>query len=110
MAGKPVGEIDAHIGRRIRHRRNMLNITQTELGQALGVTFQQIQKYEYGRNRVSVGTLLRCVGRLGWGDGGGGLGRLFSFRREQLLAGGPDLALGADIFVKRGSADAKLLT
>jgi transcriptional regulator with XRE-family HTH domain len=64
MAGKPVGEIDAHIGRRIRHRRNMLNITQTELGQALGVTFQQIQKYEYGRNRVSVGTLLRLADAL----------------------------------------------
>lgn len=42
--------IDQHVGNRIRARRNILEITQTELGEALKVTFQQVQKYEKGSN------------------------------------------------------------
>src|SRR5215510_1616606 len=48
---------DIRFGHRMRERRMMLGLSQTELGAALGVTFQQIQKYERGINRVSAGTL-----------------------------------------------------
>ena len=49
--------IDEFIGARMRERRQALGISQTDLGNALGVSFQQIQKYESGRNRVSAGRL-----------------------------------------------------
>ena len=45
--------IDVMVGKRIRLRRVQLGLSQTELGQKLGVTFQQVQKYENGANRVS---------------------------------------------------------
>ena len=45
-------EIDAHVGSRLRLRRLLLGISQEKLGGALGLTFQQIQKYERGANRV----------------------------------------------------------
>ena len=45
------------IGRKIRQRRTELGISQEKLGEHLGVTFQQVQKYERGHNRVSCGTL-----------------------------------------------------
>lgn len=45
--------IDKHVGSRIRTRRLTLGISQTHLGAAVGVTFQQVQKYERGTNRVS---------------------------------------------------------
>jgi transcriptional regulator with XRE-family HTH domain len=48
---------DRHVGSRVRMRRLMLGVTQTELGGALGLTFQQVQKYESGRNRISAGRL-----------------------------------------------------
>lgn len=49
--------IDKHIGSQIRIRRAFLGISQERLGEAIGVTFQQIQKYESGANRVSVARL-----------------------------------------------------
>ena len=52
----PLGEpnpIDIHVGNRIRMRRNLLGWSQEKLGDLLGLTFQQIQKYEKGLNRVS---------------------------------------------------------
>ena len=49
--------IDVMVGKRIRLRRVQLGLSQTELGQKLGVTFQQIQKYENGANRVSCSRL-----------------------------------------------------
>jgi transcriptional regulator with XRE-family HTH domain len=48
---------DVAVGQRIRSQRLMLGLSQTELGNKLGITFQQIQKYEKGTNRVSVGRL-----------------------------------------------------
>ena len=45
--------IDVHVGNRIRLRRTLLGISQTVLADALGLTFQQVQKYEKGANRVS---------------------------------------------------------
>src|SRR5215468_10839807 len=52
---------DIRFGHRMRERRIMLDMSQTELGAALGVTFQQIQKYERGTNRVSAGTLQKLA-------------------------------------------------
>src|SRR5260370_324082 len=49
--------IDVMVGKRMRLRRVQLGLSQTELGQKLGVTFQQIQKYENGANRVSCSRL-----------------------------------------------------
>jgi len=49
--------VDAHVGQRIRHRRWMLGMTQQQLGDAVGIKFQQIQKYETGMNRVSASRL-----------------------------------------------------
>ncbi|AQX19173.1 helix-turn-helix domain-containing protein [Bartonella sp. WD16.2] len=49
--------IDVYVGTRIRLRRNMLGLTQEKLGEQLGITFQQIQKYEKGTNRVGASRL-----------------------------------------------------
>lgn len=49
--------VDKHLGARLRHARLEIGKTQTEVGQALGVAFQQIQKYESGANRISAATL-----------------------------------------------------
>jgi transcriptional regulator with XRE-family HTH domain len=53
--------IDRHVGTRIRGRRVGLRISQTKLGQAIGVTFQQIQKYESGTNRVGASNLFKIA-------------------------------------------------
>lgn len=49
--------VDVHVGKRIRHRRWMVGMTQQQLGEAVGIKFQQIQKYETGMNRVSASRL-----------------------------------------------------
>lgn len=56
-----ISPIDGQIGKTIRERRVALGLSQAELGAALGVTFQQIQKYEKGANRISASTLLRAA-------------------------------------------------
>ena len=50
-------EVDAYIGSRVRMRRKILGMTQEGLGQELGMTFQQVQKYEKGTNRIGAGRL-----------------------------------------------------
>ncbi len=50
-------KIDAHVGGQVRRRRLMAGITQEDVGKVLGVSFQQIQKYENGANRISAGRL-----------------------------------------------------
>ena len=50
-------EVDVHVGQRLRVRRALLGLSQEKLADALGLTFQQIQKYERGTNRVSAGRL-----------------------------------------------------
>jgi transcriptional regulator with XRE-family HTH domain len=57
MAKKSLNSIDKHVGSRVRMRRMMLSMSQTNLGDALGITFQQVQKYEKGANRVSASRL-----------------------------------------------------
>ena len=49
--------VDVHVGKRIRHRRWMSGTTQQQLAEAVGIKFQQIQKYETGMNRVSASRL-----------------------------------------------------
>ena len=49
--------IDVHVGSRVRLRRMLLGISQEKLGQKIGLTFQQVQKYERGANRISAGRL-----------------------------------------------------
>jgi transcriptional regulator with XRE-family HTH domain len=54
---KAPNPIDIHVGRRIKLRRTMLGMSQGKLGDALGITFQQVQKYEKGGNRVGASRL-----------------------------------------------------
>ena len=54
--GKP-HPVDIHVGARVRVRRKLLGMSQTTLGDALGMSFQQVQKYEKGTNRISSGRL-----------------------------------------------------
>lgn len=49
--------VDKHVGSRVRLRRQLLNMSQERLGEELGVTFQQVQKYERGANRIGAGRL-----------------------------------------------------
>lgn len=51
-ARKKPNPIDTHVGSRVRLRRTMMGMSQEKLGEALGITFQQIQKYEKGTNRI----------------------------------------------------------
>jgi transcriptional regulator with XRE-family HTH domain len=50
-------EIDLHLGRRLRRRRRLLGLTQQQVAEAVGIRFQQVQKYECGANRVSAARL-----------------------------------------------------
>jgi transcriptional regulator with XRE-family HTH domain len=49
--------VDVHVGKRVRHRRWMLGVTQQQLAERVGIKFQQIQKYETGMNRISASRL-----------------------------------------------------
>jgi transcriptional regulator with XRE-family HTH domain len=56
---KKANPVDIHVGSRVRLRRTMLGLSQEKLGEALGITFQQIQKYEKGSNRIGASRLQR---------------------------------------------------
>lgn len=66
MDKKALRLTDKHVGSRVRMRRMMLGMSQEKLGDALGITFQQVQKYEKGVNRISasrlqhIAQLLQC--------------------------------------------------
>lgn len=62
MTEKP-NPIDAHVGKRLRLRRSLVGMSQERLGELLGLTFQQIQKYERGANRIGSGRLYE-IGRI----------------------------------------------
>ncbi|KAA0576101.1 helix-turn-helix transcriptional regulator [Azospirillum sp. B21] len=53
--------IDVHVGSRIRLRRTLLGMSQQKLGEAIGLTFQQVQKYERGANRISASRLFHLT-------------------------------------------------
>ncbi len=57
--------VDIYVGERVRFRRKMLRISQEKLANALGLTFQQIQKYERGSNRISASKLYKLAELLG---------------------------------------------
>lgn len=54
---RSASSVDLHVGTRIRMRRQLMNMSQEKLGNSLGVTFQQVQKYERGTNRVGASRL-----------------------------------------------------
>jgi len=75
--------ISDHIGGRVRQRRTELGLTQEQLAQALGISYQQVQKYEIGANRVSASRLYELAQQLGVGVS------YFYEGFEEEAAGGP---------------------
>ena len=65
MIKRSPNPIDIHVGNRIRMRRMLINMSQEKLGDSLGLTFQQVQKYEKGSNRVSASRLYQMAQILG---------------------------------------------
>lgn len=61
----PPHPVDLHVGRRVAERRMTLKFSQTDLSRALGITFQQVQKYEKGDNRISASKLWATAAFLG---------------------------------------------
>ena len=57
MAGKKPNPVDTHVGSRVRLRRMLLGMSQERLGESMGLTFQQVQKYEKGVNRIGASRL-----------------------------------------------------
>ncbi|WP_454717626.1 helix-turn-helix domain-containing protein [Caulobacter segnis] len=55
------GAIDLHVGTQVRMRRKVLGVTQDQLADSLGITFQQVQKYERGENRISASKLYQIA-------------------------------------------------
>lgn len=64
MPRRPCGEIEKHIGVKIRQRREALGMTQVELASMLDISFQQVQKYEQGTNKIAVSTLIEIAHQL----------------------------------------------
>jgi len=62
---KQANPIDAQVGNRVRLRRMLIGMSQERLGDALGLTFQQVQKYEKGVNRIGAGRLFQVARILG---------------------------------------------
>src|SRR6476620_6372252 len=58
MSQKSTGSIDKLVGARVRARRLQIGMSQEKLAELLGLTFQQVQKYEKGANRISIGRLI----------------------------------------------------
>ncbi|QCO05908.1 helix-turn-helix domain-containing protein [Azospirillum argentinense] len=63
-AGTGLDTVDTHVGGRLRLRRTLLGLSQTELGRRVGLTFQQIQKYEHGTNGIAASRLWQLAGVL----------------------------------------------
>lgn len=88
--------VDVHVGKRVRHRRWMVGMTQQQLGEIVGIKFQQIQKYETGMNRVSASRLWDIAAALDVpvsfffeglsGEAGAELGQAAAEARGDLLA------------------------
>lgn len=65
--GRKKSDVDTHVGRRVRLRRMELGMSQERLGELLGLSFQQVQKYERGTNRIGAGRLFEVAKILGVG-------------------------------------------
>ena len=68
MPKKQANPIDAQVGNRVRIRRMLIGMSQERLGDLLGLTFQQVQKYEKGVNRIGAGRLFEVVAHSGRAD------------------------------------------
>ena len=64
-SAKQLNAVDVHVGSRVRSLRIQLKMSQTDLGESLGITFQQVQKYEKGKNRISSSRLHQIAKVLG---------------------------------------------
>jgi transcriptional regulator with XRE-family HTH domain len=89
--------VDTHIGQKIRARRILLGLSQTDLANAAGITFQQIQKYEKGANRVGASRLQQFSDALGvppsyFFEGAPTVGRKLPAPREGELSEGAILS------------------
>lgn len=101
MAGNSPDPIDIHVGKLVRARRKTLGMSQDTLAQSLGLSFQQIQKYERGTNRISASKMFEIARTLGMPaaalfDGletGGVDGPLKDFADFVNLGGAADLAM-----------------
>ncbi len=102
--------IDVHVGSRVRLRRNLLGISQTKLAGAVGVIYQQIQKYEKGTNRISASRLFNLSRVLDvpisfffedLSPAAGGGGR----RRARGLCEAPAAAIDFDVLNKRETGE-----
>lgn len=65
MTRRDPNYVDVHVGSRIRMRRQLISMSQEKLGELLGITFQQVQKYEKGSNRISASRLFYTAKILG---------------------------------------------
>lgn len=65
MALKKPNPVDIHVGARLKMRRMLVGMSQEKLGEYLGLTFQQIQKYEKGMNRMGASRIYQCSETLG---------------------------------------------
>src|SRR4051794_27400737 len=87
-------EVDYHVGRRIRERRTMLGLTQQQVAERIGVTYQQAHKYEIGDNRVSAGRLYQIAQGVGVEPGyffqAPGAERAAEPSRRMTIKGAPD--------------------
>src|SRR5829696_9954752 len=88
---KSPNPVDKHVGSRMRTRRLLAGMSQEKLGEALGITFQQIQKYEKGTNRISVSRLHQIAGVL-------------SAPVSMFYEGAPEAGEGAPGLRERGAA------
>ncbi len=65
MIKKTPNPVDSHVGSRVRMRRVLIGMSQEKLGEALGITFQQIQKYEKGTNRIGASRMQQIATVMG---------------------------------------------
>lgn len=65
LAAEQAHPVDLYVGARLRIRRKMMGLSQTQVADALGITFQQIQKYERGANRISASKMFATAAFLG---------------------------------------------
>ena len=92
--------VDIHVGKQIRHARILIGWTQTQLADALKVTFQQVQKYERGANRVSASRLWDLSQILGVE-----VGFFFDGMKDETIAASPRLIQSAPSRLPRDMAD-----
>ena len=90
MSTKAPNPVDKYVGSRVRMRRIMLGMSQEKLGEALGLTFQQVQKYEKGTNRVGASRLQQ-------------ISEILQVPVSFLFDGGPSGVVNAESFREGGS-------